>query len=149
VSSSSVYGSYLPEDAADLSSTGNFMSENTGGQWISYDFGAMLVRPTSYTLRSINHVAGLNRHTPKAWEVSGSVNWIDWKLIDKQGENHALYEWASQVSHPISTLQDFRYIRVTQVGVNHEGCNYFGLSAFEIDGTLISPQKLETASHAQ
>ena len=48
-----------PQNAVDLGTISNFCSRNARESWISYDFRARRVLPTSYTIRSCGAGAGV------------------------------------------------------------------------------------------
>jgi hypothetical protein len=52
ITSSSVIGPYVPQNAADLESNSPFYSENVPNSWICYDFKNMRITPSHYSIRS-------------------------------------------------------------------------------------------------
>jgi hypothetical protein len=62
----------------DFESDSHFESKNEPDQWVYSDFREMRVRPTHYTLRTVDR---------KSWVVEGSLGGNSWTEIDRQTDN--------------------------------------------------------------
>jgi hypothetical protein len=120
---------FLAKNAADFTCPAwYFCSKDEPGQWISWDFGEMRVRPTHYTMMA---------HYPKSWVVEGSLDGTNWTEIDRQTDNADFEKYQETASFRISKPVECRFIRLSQTGKNHQGKDYLGdLLVVEFFGTL-------------
>jgi hypothetical protein len=70
--------SYRGKNAADLQTTTFFESEIWPYQWLCYDFKALRVKPTHYSI----HAHSDNWHL-RWWNLEGSVDGSSWILLDE------------------------------------------------------------------
>ena len=138
VTASSCYGdSHKPENAVDLKSDSEFLSNNSPNSWICYDFKGRRVTPTSYSIRSYGG-PGLNH--PKSWvlEVSNDGSEGSWKAVDSRKDNNDLNGDRVTRNFSLGTPQSgaFRFVRLRQTGKDHRGCDYLVICALELFGTL-------------
>jgi hypothetical protein len=117
---------YALKKVADLTSDSDFWSNSEPGQWICWDFGEMRVRPTHYTIK-----AG----SLKSWVVEGSLDGGSWTEIDRQTDNQDFWDWR-RASFAVSNPAEFRFIRLTQTGKDHDGADCLYLRVVEFFGTL-------------
>jgi hypothetical protein len=99
-----------PKDLADLTSDSFFLSADERDQWVCWDFGERLVRPTHYTIRALDL---------KSWVVEGSMTGDKWKLIDQQTDNHAFELDVNRATFAVSKPGEYRFIRLTQTDKNY------------------------------
>jgi hypothetical protein len=136
ITASSVYQEgrlYAVRNLADLEPgcTTGFSSADQPGQWVCWDFHEMRVIPMRYSLQS--------RYAcfPKTWIAESSLDGVNWKTMHRPSENDDLKGKLAVASYPVSCEDECRFIRVTQLGVNHDRNNILSLTAFEVFGILI------------
>jgi hypothetical protein len=117
-----------PANAADFGSRAEFISTKEPHQWICWDFREMRLRLTHYTIRAL---------VLRSWVVEGSMDGAGWAEIDRRTDSQDFtgdgWPVASfSVSHP----GEFRFIRLTQRGINHNHNHTLLLAAVEFFGTL-------------
>jgi hypothetical protein len=61
---------YTPQNAADLGTNSEFCSKHEPGQWISWDFKALRIEPTPYTIQT--YYVGRHADHLKSCTVEGS-----------------------------------------------------------------------------
>jgi hypothetical protein len=133
--------SYLAKHVADLSSDSFFHSAGNPNQSIGYDFkDNQSISPTHYALRSRTDY-DKNDHHLKSWVIevtNDRSNVNSWIEIDRRSNNEDLNGrgiiQTFVISNPRS--EEFRYIRLRQTGVNHDGNHHLTLTAFELFGQL-------------
>jgi hypothetical protein len=109
-----------------------FCSEDKPGQWISWDFKALRIAATHYTIRAL---------WLKSWAVEGSDDGASWTEIDRRENNSNLNLNATAVkTFAVARSGSFRRIRLRQTGPNHYGDNQLLLSAFELFGAVAGLQ---------
>jgi hypothetical protein len=120
---------YRAKNAADFTCPDwYFKSKDEPGQWISWDFREMRIRPTHYTMMATS---------PKSWVVEGSLDGTHWTEIDRQTDNKDFEKFREMASFPISRPVECRFIRLSQTGKNHQGKDCLGnLHVVEFFGTL-------------
>jgi hypothetical protein len=123
---------------ADLSTKSVFYSADAPGQWVCWDFGGMIVRPTHYTIRG---------ECLRSWVVEGSQDGGTWTELDGQtgkadfdrkydGEaSPADPDW-NTASFAVVNLAEFRFIRLMQTDKGSDGLHSLTLYAVEFFGTL-------------
>jgi hypothetical protein len=137
----SANSSHSAVNAAALSTDAYFESLNSENQSIGYDFkDNQAISPTHYAIRSVPGW-GVNSYHPKSWviEVSNDrSNGNSWVEIDRRMNNQDLNGPGIVQTFSISRRpsDEFRFIRLRQIGVNHHGGHYLCLAAFEIFGQL-------------
>jgi hypothetical protein len=97
ITASSVYrnnSSYAPPNAADLGDKDSiFHSDNEPAEWIGWDFKALRIEPTHYTIRT--YWKWPNWSNLKSWAVEGSDDGASWTEIDRRENNSDLNDrWA-------------------------------------------------------
>ena len=85
---SSFIAGWEPQNAVDLGTISNFCSRNARESWISYDFRARRVLPTSYTIRSCG--AGAGGCHPRSWVFEGSMDGKEWFVVDSRENSRDL-----------------------------------------------------------
>jgi hypothetical protein len=124
-----------PHHLLDFVSNSTFHSQNTPGQWIKATLSpTMRIVPTAYAIRSADFV---NWCHPKAWALEGSSDDVKWVILDKQENNDDFGgEGYTTKVYLIEVREECRYLRLTQIRRNAKNTHYFGLTAFEVFGTL-------------
>ena len=104
--------------------------------WICYDFKALRVAPTGYSIRTAFECF------PRSWviEVSNDGSAGSWEVVDRRDDNEDLHGSRVTRNFAISapTRGNFRFVRLRQTGKNHHGDDVLALSALEVFGTLSS-----------
>jgi hypothetical protein len=78
-----------PRNAADFGNKDSFFwSQDKPGQWICWDFKALKVEPTHYTIRTYD--SPTNWYHLKSWAVEGSDDGASWTEIDRRENNSDL-----------------------------------------------------------
>jgi hypothetical protein len=139
VSASSNDG-HREKNVADLEVDNCFISLNSVNQWLCYDFKAMTIKPTHYSIRSYCN-GGPGDYNPKNWVIEGSQDGNSWIELDRQDNNNELNGRNLTRTFSISRSEEVRMIRIRQTGLNHAGDQYLMFSSFEIFGHLIEWQE--------
>ena len=129
---------HYPKHAADLGTYYHYMSKNEENSWLCYDFKAMRVIPTSYSLKSCG--GGCGWLHLKSWIIEVSNDGESWIIIDRQ-DNHDLNGPFLIVNFRLARIpsEGFRFFRLRQTGRNHwfwRDIFCFSVPALEIFGTL-------------
>jgi hypothetical protein len=136
-----------PKHAVDLLAPSMFQSApfngekydqhfaNVRGSWLCYDFNGRRIIPTHYTIRSFRPGAG-SAHR-KSWLLEVSTDGNIWTEVDERGENSELNGSLIARTFAVKKSEECRYIRLVNVGRNHEGDEALCLSAWEMLGSLI------------
>jgi hypothetical protein len=131
-----------PGNAAGLESNSCFESKDTPDQWISWDFKALRIDPTHYSIRAsrwgscyFTQVGHL-----KSWAVEGSDDGASWTEIDRHENNSDFNSDLAVKTFAVSRSGSFRRIRLRQIGPNHSGNNCLALNAFEVFGAVAGLQ---------
>lgn len=134
VTSSSVYFDHYPHFCFDTFENTYFASEDKENQWILFDFKQNEIIPTYYLLRSqFDYINNL-----KSWMIEGSVDGINWTLLDKRLENYSLKSKNVTEKFLIQKPMRCKFIRLTQLGLNWNNNNFLIISGIEFFGKLIS-----------
>jgi hypothetical protein len=120
----------------DLTTDSFMWTQGQPGQWVCYDFHAMRIRPTHYAIRSRNDLKRGSAHL-RSWIFEGRQDGGEWEQIDFRSDSQDLNDQGVQRLFSVTSSGEYRYFRLSQTGPNHAGHHYFGLSGFEIFGTLI------------
>jgi hypothetical protein len=140
ISASSVYGdndaAYGWKHVVDHGTKGFFSSKEERNAYIQFDFKDKRISPTFYTLQSRDLLEG---HHMKSWVLQGSVDGESWVLLDEHEDSTDFHGKAfATVTYLVETTEEFRILRVAQMGVTTYGTHYLQMSAFEVFGTLNS-----------
>jgi hypothetical protein len=103
--------------------------------WICYDFQDLQIIPTHYTIRSC--FGGVNGFNLKNWVVETSVDSKKWDEADRRDDNTKLNGFNITRTFKVTGRHQGRYIRLVNIGRNHNGNDALSLSSFEIFGFLI------------
>jgi hypothetical protein len=136
-----------PKVIADLKSDVRFCSSYrekqedipfTRNNWISYDFKHRRIIPTHYSIRSPHrgHGPGFGNYV-KSWLVEVSTDGDHWVEIDRRENNSELAKQYAIVTFEVSGNEICRYIRLVNIGRNHQGYDCLCICGFEIFGSLI------------
>jgi hypothetical protein len=133
---------YAVRNVADLASAWDFISEDKPDQWICWDFRAMRVRPTHYTIKG---------QYLKSWIVDGSLDFVNWTEIDRKTNTTDFTRGFATALYAVSKSAECCFVRLTQTGKRHSSkygydhttgkthCayDYLHVRAFEFFGTLL------------
>jgi hypothetical protein len=137
LTSSSIYGDdpqYSPTNLADPSSRLIFNSKNAPNQWVQWDFHEMRVSPTQYSIQA--HGSTRNGSHLRSWVLEGSLECSSWTELDRRTNNDDLNgaNWIHAFSIPKSI--ECRFIRLRQIGKNHQDDNMLAFRYFEVFGVV-------------
>ena len=127
----------LVQHIADLETKWHFQTDDSPNSWICYDFKALRVAPTSYSIRTSSW--GFLRSW--VFEVSNDGN--EWHVVDRRENSEdlkgAFVTRNFSVSVPVHG--SFRFVRLRQTGKNHGGSegspdDTLIVIALEVFGTL-------------
>ena len=137
--SNSASRSSQPRNLVDFGTDSVYESKNEKNTWVCYEFKNRRVIPTSYSVRSYYN-GSPGWHHLKSWviEVSNDGTENSWLEIDRRDNNGDLNAANVTRNFKISNVprESFKFIRLRQTGVNHNGCDYLIFHALEIFGTL-------------
>jgi hypothetical protein len=129
---------FCPWNAADLKGDSEFCSCNRPGQWIGWDFKAVRIKPTHYTIL-LSPYGPSNSHL-KSWAVEGLENEAHWRdsrtEIDRRENNSDLNASSAVKTFAVARSRSFRVIRLRQTDPNHCGNNFLNFCAFEVSARL-------------
>jgi hypothetical protein len=125
---------YAAKNVADFESNSCFFSMDKPNQSICFDFKTLRIKPTHYTIRTVNVGQGGNHL--KNWVIEGSTDGTSWVEIDRHENNTDLNSTLAVKTFTISKVSTFQMIRLRQIGVNHASVNCLCFTAFEIFGLL-------------
>jgi actinin alpha len=108
---------------------------NEPNNWICYDFQDLQIIPTQYTIRSC--FGGVNGFNPKNWVIETSVDSKKWVQADVREGNTKLNGFNVTRTFNVTGRQQCRYIRLVNIGRNHNGNDALSIASFEIFGYLI------------
>jgi hypothetical protein len=131
---------YHPMRTLDLEADSLFCTQNMPNQWVCYDFHDARIRPTHYAIRSRSE-GWRNSQNLRSWVLEGRNDGEDWALIDEQTDNPDLKSSNARRLYPVTAVNDYRYLRISQTGRNHAGTEQLSFSGFEIFGELVEPVK--------
>jgi hypothetical protein len=112
---------------AAITSDARFISANSAGQWICWDFHKKRVRPTNYAIRG---------SYLKSWVLESSLDGSAWAELDRKVDNQDL-SGDGTASFVVPKSLESRFIRLTQTGKNHQGSDALIIDAFEFFGSLL------------
>jgi hypothetical protein len=137
-------GEFAAKNVADLAAGSAFCSawrddeENIGctrNNWICYDFKQRRIMPTHYAIRSWNGAPGAAH--PKGWIVETSEDGVAWKEVDRREDNAELNGKEITQTFTVPGSGGGRFIRLVNIGKNHEGDDCLSISAWEIFGSIV------------
>jgi hypothetical protein len=114
----------------DLGNNCEFCSADLPSQWICFDFKALRIEPTHYTIQT--YCADANRSHLRSWAIEGSDDGASWTEIDRRENNNDLNGELAVKTFVVAPSASFRRIALRQIGLNHKGGNELILSAFEL-----------------
>jgi hypothetical protein len=103
--------------------------------WVCYDFKNRRIVPTHYAIRmpaydrSSSHL--------KSWLVETSTDGKNWREVAREENNRRLNGSRFMATFAVAPSCQCRFIRLVNIGRNHEGDDQLCISAWEIFGTLI------------
>jgi hypothetical protein len=122
--------SWEAKHAVDHSIDTHFHANNSGNEWICFDFKKRMIEPTHYSVCS-------GWHPLKSWKVEGSMDGKSWTLLDNQKNNSDVNTDQKSFTFPVLSSRALQMIRLTQTGPCHQGTNWFMLRRFKVFGMLI------------
>jgi hypothetical protein len=136
VSASSEYDYSVPAKHASYLDNRDvwFLSKNSAGSWFCYDFKAMRITPTHYTI-----ISDLGGRYLRNWCLEVSNDGVDWTSIDERRNCEDLCDRGKIGTYDVSKSVTCRYIRLRHTGPNaYSGSekNCLGLTGLEIFGYL-------------
>jgi hypothetical protein len=135
---------YAAKNAADLETGSDFFSAyrdkkedipHTRNNWICYDFKERRIVPTHYTIRT--NLNGPVSYHLKSWLVETSTDGENWREVAREEDNNQLNGRWFIATFPVAGGGECRFIRLVNIGRNHEGDDQLIISAWEIFGNLI------------
>ena len=125
-----------PENLVDFRSNSLFCSREGWLQWICYDFKGQRVTPMSYSIRTARCCY------PKSWmlEASHDGSKNTWNILDLRQNNEDMNDRYVTYNFAIKAPMrgSYRFVRLRQVGPNHDGNNFLAIASLEIFGILSS-----------
>jgi hypothetical protein len=108
---------------------------HTRNNWICYDFKERRIVPTHYTIRT--YYEGPGWAHLKSWLVETSVDGKNWREVAREEDNRQLNGDRFTATFAVADGGECRFIRLVNIGRNHNGNDLFAISAWEIFGSLI------------
>ena len=139
ITTSSTYAySPPPNCVIDYSLSGcQWYSDNNTGNWLEINFKKYKVKINGYSLKTCHGGANGCYHL-KNWVIEGSKDRSKWEEIDKQVNNNDLNGSHFQKYYSISkTIDEFQFIRIRSIGVNHNGSHFLHITNLEFYGAII------------
>ena len=121
-----------------------FCSKNEPFSNVTFYFLKHQIYVKSYTITSRPWE---NVDMLKSWNIYGSNDMKEWTFIDSQGPTDDLLISQTRKTYYISTPGKFRFIRITQSGINSSGNDYFLLGKIDFFGELINEYCAHTSKH--
>ena len=114
-----------PEQVINYDWNDHWFSNKSQNNWLEIDFKNRKVKINGYSIKTYDNQDSMNCHL-KNWIIEGSKDRNKWIEIDKKENNYDLNGANFQHYFPISqTTDDFQYIRIRCIGINHSQDNAF------------------------
>jgi hypothetical protein len=110
----------------------SWFSKNLPNSWVCFDFREKSVSVSSYTISSGLNWAGY----PLKWELEGSTDGQQWKLIDRRETQDLGQDYAIGTFECSESEEFFRFVRLRQTGKDSLDCDSLRLSGVEFFGVL-------------
>lgn len=135
---SSCHSNYFsPWNVLDFESEHNcWYSGPEPDQWIFFDISPNLISPSYYSIRT-SGASPYSGHI-RSWCFYGSINLVNWTLIDERKREFELNGISREKTYPCQTKEFFQFFKMIQTETNHRGDYTFTLSVFELFGQLFS-----------
>jgi hypothetical protein len=133
VTSSSVSSGSAAKNAVCFTDSLHTQTLNVANSWLCYDFKAMLVNITHYSIRS--RTKGRGNH-PQNWTVEGSMDGTTWVELDRRDGQTVFGDVNQTATFSVSRREPARLIRLRQHGKDSTGYHCLTLSAFELFGRV-------------
>jgi hypothetical protein len=123
-------GDFAASNVADLENDREFISRDSPGQWISWDFHGLIVNLTGYAIRTGS------RSSPglQSWKLEGSLDRVKWVELDSQSGLPDSIAGYGILSFEVTKECTCRIIRLTMTGRSHARNYVLALSGFDIFG---------------
>jgi hypothetical protein len=102
---------------------------------VCYDFKQRRIVPTHYAIRTCFGDPG-GFHL-KSWLVETSLNRENWREVAREEDNEQLNGLCVTGTFPVAGGGECRFIRLVNIGRNHDGTDNTCISAWETFGSLI------------
>jgi hypothetical protein len=133
---------WAAKNAADLETDSYFYSAyrygyipHTRNNWICYNFKERRIVPTHYTIRTNRDGPG-NPHL-KSWLVETSVDGEVWREVAREEDNKQLNGKYFTGTFAVADGGECRFIRLVNIGRNHDRDDCLHICAWEIFGSLV------------
>jgi hypothetical protein len=135
---------YAAKNAADLETDSRFISAcrtkeedipHTRNNWICYNFKERGIVPTHYAIRTWDSHPG-DAHL-KSWLVETSADGESWREVAREENNEQLNGRHFTATFPVAGAEECRFIRLVNIGRNHQGNDCIMITGWEIFGSLV------------
>jgi hypothetical protein len=124
---------HAAKNIADLEADSYLYFATAENMWVCYDFKAMKVVLTDYSIRSRWNGASNNL---KSWVIEVSNTGADWTEADRRENRDDLCAVNVVRSFAVSKPSTCRYVRLRQIGPHNNGDFNTLISGFEVFGSL-------------
>jgi E3 ubiquitin-protein ligase HECTD1 len=131
---------YYPlRNVADFENQSMFYTNNEINSWICYDFNNRLIKLTHYSIRTRRDYSG---HHLRSWILEGSIDGLKWVKIDDRWNDTSLNSAGAISTFSIAEgfQEEFRMIRLRQMGMNSTNTDELVVNAVEFFGVLKGAQ---------
>jgi hypothetical protein len=110
-------------------------SKNIPNSWLQFDFFNRAFSLTQYSIRTF--IGGPDSGHLKNWVIEGSNNEKEWVELDRRENNDELNDRnKAQTFQCQGNTGIYRYIRLRQFGLNHNGSNFLFIGNVELFGAI-------------
>jgi predicted nucleic acid-binding Zn-ribbon protein len=144
---SGAYGNnpkYGAKNAADFETDSVFYSayrpkeediQRTRNNWMCYNFKERRIVPTHYAIRTAPDYSG-GPHL-KSWLVETSADGRSWRMVALEEDNKQLDGSGFTGTFAVAGGEECRFVRLVNIGRNHDGGDCLYITAWEIFGSLV------------
>ena len=101
---------------------------------LTFDFKNYKILVKGYSLRTYS--GGPNNGHLKSWDLEGSDDNKDWKIIHSVRDSDALNDAKKESYWKVENSQKFRYIRLHMIGKSWSGADFMVLRGIEFFGSI-------------
>ena len=102
--------------------------------WICFDMKKYEIKPSAYSIRSM--AADTKLPYLMSWRLEGSKDNMKWDVLDEQRQSALKPELRQWRPYPIDTVEQYRYLKLTQIDKNASGNFCMFLYGLEFFGEL-------------
>jgi hypothetical protein len=102
---------------------------------VCYDFKKRRIVPTHYAIRTFSRRPG--SANLKSWLVETSADGESWREVVREEDNKQLNGCRLTRTFVVAGGGECRFIRLVNIGRNHEKTDMLCIAAWEIFGTLV------------